>query len=74
MTQLALDDVLLGVAERQGLTLLVRGVDRPARVDQHRVDVGVGRALDGLARVGGQRSALDQQAAPGVCSWLSMSS
>ncbi len=52
--QLALDDVLLRLAERQRLALLVGRVDGPAGIDQHRVDVGVGGALDGLAGIGGQ--------------------
>ncbi len=64
--QLAGHHVLLLLADGQRLALLVGGVDGPAGVHQHRVDVGVGGALDGLAGIGGQRTAFDQQAGPAV--------
>ena len=59
--QLTADHRLLRLADRQRLPLLVGGVDGAARVHQHGVDVGIRGALDGFRRIGGQRTAGDQQ-------------
>ena len=64
--QLAGHHVLLLLTDGQRLALLIGGVDGLARVHQHRVDVGVGGALDGLAGIGCQRTAFDEQPGPAV--------